>query len=224
MRATGMVFGTSVTSARFETTPNVTPASGLEEQKTAVPGWGRAVSRPVVPPHFIAWRTRDALFRTARGGAMRRLCNGSLLAFRPPSPPTWPIGRSERGSEVFFPGSSTPLHSNRGSLHPSFRVLVLLDALAFLDCPYAIKRCNKLSRGSAAFRSTRGPSTPSVGMTEREGRDALRLSGNTHLQREGCRDQGRPQGAAPYRAEPFSCVGAPPGGMMDYARGALPDD
>ena len=69
-------------------------------KKTAIPGWGRAVSRPVVPPHFIAWRTCDALFRTAHRRAMRRLDNGSRLAFRPPVATYWagwPFGARLRG-------------------------------------------------------------------------------------------------------------------------------
>ncbi len=119
-------------------------------KKTAIPGWGRAVSRPVVPPHFLAWRTCEALYRTARGERCGDSITGVAWPCGHPSPPTWPIGRSERGSEVFFPGSSTPLHTNRGSLHPPIRVLVLLDALAFLDCVYAIKRGMELSR--AEFR------------------------------------------------------------------------
>lgn len=41
--------------------------------------------------------------------------------------------RSEAWRRSFSPDRSTPLHTNRGSLRPHVRVLVLLNALTFLD-------------------------------------------------------------------------------------------
>ncbi len=56
---------------------------------------------------------------------------------------SWPCGPRRRlltqvavrseARRSFSPDRSTPLHTNRGSLRPYVRVLVLLDALAFLD-------------------------------------------------------------------------------------------
>jgi len=114
-------------------------------EKTAIPGWGRAVSGPVVPPHFLTWRTGEALFRTAHDAR----CGDSVTGV------SWPFGPRRRllsqlavrseAQRSFSPDRSTPLHTNRGSLRPHVRVLVLLDALALLDCHYASRRCKKLS-------------------------------------------------------------------------------
>lgn len=80
---------------------------------------------------------------------------------------SWPCGPRRRllgrvavrseAERSFSPDRSTPLHTNRGSLRPHVRVLVLLDALAFLDCFYATNRCERLSSPDSELRNVRRP-------------------------------------------------------------------
>lgn len=116
-----------------KTTPNVTPASGFGDTKK--PPSPAGDERCLCPwYHPTSSHGGHARHFTAR--LVEERCGDSITGVAwpcgHPSPPTWPVGRSERGSEVFFPGSSTPLHTNRGSLHPPIRVLVLLRRLGVL--------------------------------------------------------------------------------------------
>ena len=130
----------------FQTTPNVTPSSGSGgTKKPPSPAGDERCLGPWYHPtsshggHAMHFSARLAIER----------CGDSVTGV------SWPFGPRRRllgrmavrseARRSFSPDRSTPLHTNRGSLRPHVRVLVLLDALAFLDCIYATNRCEHLS-------------------------------------------------------------------------------
>ena len=122
-------------STRHQGIVGVRRGCAVRQQKTAAPGQGTSGVKLVVPPHFVAAIHTTTSTRTARRRAMRRLGNGSRFALLGARRRLlghlyyMPVRDGARRS--FSPAFLVPLHSDRGSLARSSRLLVLIIASVF---------------------------------------------------------------------------------------------
>jgi hypothetical protein len=122
-------------SMRHQGIAGVRRDCAMRQQKNRRPGQGTSGVKLVVPPHFATAWNAIASPRTTRQRVMRRLGNGSrftLLGARRRllrHSCYMPVRDGARRS--FSPAFLVPLHSDRGSLARSSRLLVLIIASVF---------------------------------------------------------------------------------------------